>query len=144
MGCGRLWYFSLALALGLLPEVVRQSAFSFALCGQALATGCVGSVVLDQLFHWATHDYLFFVLVIFLGLPHFWTPLGVLPIGVTRSPLLRGLLIIGFMPFQPLHRLLSLPQVLSSRAPRLPLLVILSATGPLLPSRAGVHFLRWP
>ena len=77
MGCGRLWCFSLALALGLLPEVVRQSAFSFALCGQALATGCVGSVVLDQLFHWATHDYLFFVLVIFLGLPHFWTPLGV-------------------------------------------------------------------
>ena len=43
--------------------------------------------------------------------------------------------------YQPLHRLLSLPQVLSIRAPRLPLVVIPSATCPLLPSRAGMHFL---
>ena len=83
MCCGHLWSFSLAVALELLPKVVRRSAISFAHCGQSLATGCVGSVValrdvvLIQLLHWVTHDYLFFVVVIFLGLPHFWTPLGV-------------------------------------------------------------------
>ena len=46
-----------------------------------------------------------------------------------------------FYALQPLHRLLSLPQVLSIRAPRLPLVVIPSATCLLLPSQAGMHFL---
>ena len=75
-------YDLLALALELLPEVVCQSAGSFAHCGRPLAVGCVVSVValrdvaLGRSSLGNTHS-MFFVVVIFLDLPPFWSPLGV-------------------------------------------------------------------
>ena len=78
--CGVGIYDLLALALELLPEVVRQSAGSFALCGRPLAVGCVVSVValrdvaLGRSSLGNTHS-MFFVVVIFLDLTHSWSPL---------------------------------------------------------------------
>ena len=74
-------YDLLALALELLPEVVRQSAGSLPMVvgPRQLAVFLWLPCVMwpwDVSRQGNTHS-MFFVVVIFLDLPHFWSPLGV-------------------------------------------------------------------